>query len=441
MVYPMRRPRRPYAVTWRIPSAIRKLLSDTALVSFGKYGQFLVTFAVTPILAHYLRLEGIAAYATASSAALFGSIVVDGGLTQVLAVEVASGRGTSAYKRAYFAARILCFAGLALPSILVGALFGWSSWGGLIAAGLLIGGCSSMGEDWVLIGRSAYGRLALAQVLSRLANLGGLLLMLALMPTIATALFVLAVSNLIFCALTWLFAQSRPAGVLGFENKTADSIEAVRVWSLLSKALRLIPSRIAATLGGQLPVLFFSAIAPAAVFGAFAAADKVVKAAQSALDALSTALLPRLARGRERTDFGALALRALGAASVGGLLIAVGCTVLAPWIVDILFGRAFEASVGALRVEIWTLCSGAVVSVGCNAILYVAHDTKGIWLVSGLSLPTAVISIAIFYSAGTSVAIAASVLLASIASAAVTWLRVRFILKALKIPEVQGDLA
>ncbi|MGW0181503.1 lipopolysaccharide biosynthesis protein, partial [Nocardia sp. NPDC003345] len=64
------------------------LLRDIAYVSFGKYGQYLVTVATLPLIARLLGASGMGLLAVGMSAYFLGSLVVDLGITSYLAARV-----------------------------------------------------------------------------------------------------------------------------------------------------------------------------------------------------------------------------------------------------------------------------------------------------------------------------------------------------------------
>lgn len=84
----------------------------------------------------------------------------------------------------------------------------------------------------------------------------------------------------------------------------------------------------------------------------FVAADKVVKASQLSLAPLSQALYPRISYLMHHERPAAYALIQRSALYIGGfsLALTLGLAVLAPWIIQFLFGRDYSQATAVLRV-------------------------------------------------------------------------------------------
>lgn len=363
-----------------------RLASDTALVSLGRYSQYFVTILVIPITARTLGVDGVAELAVGTAATFFGSVAVDMGLTQVLAVRAAAEELPWA-KSAYALLRAGVLAAFALVLCVI-YLTAPNIWLELVALGLLAGAASSVGEDWLLIAHLRYGQLALAQLIGRIGYLGALYVLLPSFPSPVLAIWALAGSNFLYGGFTWVFAR----GLASFSRPPRNQIG----W-LLRQSAALVPSRLLSLLTSQLPIFVYSGTVVTATVGLFASSDKVARAGQAALDAFSLALLPRLARSHSR-DVGRFwrdANRASAAAFGFGLIASAVACVLTPWVVRLLYGSQFLGAIAALRVEVWIIGPGAVTSVVMSSVLYVKRDSIGIFWLSIAGLLTVAASVTI----------------------------------------------
>lgn len=354
-------------------ASLGTLLRDSGLVLVGRYGQFVVAIVSMPILARTLGVEGFGEYTLATAGGFFGSLLVDLGLSGPLASELSRGslrRSTRTTFAILRLAAILTLGALATLLLAIGA--GGAS---LLVAGMLMGGLSSVGEDWVLIGSSRYFALASSQVAARLSALAGLFLILPFFPSVWTAIVILATGNVVGAGATWIVTGHSVA----FHAPTWREARA-----LLRLSGPLLGSRGLAIASNQGPILGFAMLAPPQTFGVFAASDKVTRAAQSSLDALSVALIPRLGRAAGESS-GRLVSRGgraiLLAATLG--FVAAGALALgAPLVVPILLGPDFGDVVNVLRVQAIAVPAAAITSVCLGAVLVTHRDYRGMLIVS-----------------------------------------------------------
>lgn len=155
-----------------VKSSPLAVLRDIGFVSFGKYGQYLVTFITVPLIARVLGAHGLGLLAMAMSAYFIGSLIVDLGITSFMAARVPEaednhGAGprfaaVNQLRGDYLAVRLslLVTLGLALG---VGLVFGVPEPVQMILLGLFAGGFWSMSEDWLLIGQGRFGASTLYQ--------------------------------------------------------------------------------------------------------------------------------------------------------------------------------------------------------------------------------------------------------------------------------------
>lgn len=351
-------------------SPLRNRLSavrDIAYVSFGKYGQYLVTIVTLPLTARILGTEGLGLLAIAMSAFFIGSLLVDLGITTFLAA-MADNTNLNQLRGNYLAIRgtILSVMALALG---LSVVFEAHQHLHMILLGLFCGGFASSGDDWVLVAQARFGIGVVYQGISRLVYLALLVGLLPVFPNASFAMVCLLLSSIIPVALTWRLTikdfgrPSRPSGVV----------------AMLRLGAPVLTSRLLITSYGQGAATFYSAALSAASLGIFAASDRLIRAFQSLLDAIGFGLLPRLARGRDNTArFWRSSLEGLGFC-VSVAVVACGALWLAaPTLIGLIFGDQFLAAVDVMRVQVFILPFTAITSFVTTAILPVRQDTRGV---------------------------------------------------------------
>lgn len=401
--------------------AVGRLTRDVVLLLFGKYGQYVVTLLTTPVVARVLGVEGIGLLAVAMAAYFIGSAMVDFGLTHLLAPTAAVERSLGRLRGDYLALRLVTLSVLGVA--LTAALISGNQLVVLVALGLCAGGLSSAGEDWILIGLGRYGRLALAQSITRLAYLAGVIAGVLLVPLPHVVLAVSIATNLLASLLTW-WMSSRLVPPIERPN-------VARVARLVRRGAVAFGSRlliVGYSLGA--PLLYATAL-PGSALGLFSSGERVVRAAQSVNDALGVALLPRFARA----DAGGAGLwQRVPAAVVGallsGCLLATVLWIMAPWVIAILYGPAFVAAVPVLRLLVLVIPAAAISSVLLTSVVYVVGDSWGVLLCSvvGLAGVAVTVGFAFAWPAASTIAtgtviVEACVMGAALARAAVLYRR------------------
>ncbi|MFI5718524.1 lipopolysaccharide biosynthesis protein [Nocardia sp. NPDC051750] len=373
-------PDRPRTATSRRRELVT-VVRDIAYVSFGKYGQYLVTVATLPLIARLLGASGMGLLAIGMSAYFLGSLVVDLGITSYLAARLQESgldrevvnhtRGT------YLAIRggMLGTLGVALGAAAATAAPEYLT---MVLLGLFVGGFWSMSEDWVLIGQGRFGASTLYQSIARVGYLALLLTLLPRFPTAAMALLCLLISSVISLALTW-WDTWREFGVPGPPRGA---------WKLIRAALPVVSGRFLVTSYGQGSAAVYGAVLNAVSLGLFSASDRLVRAVQSLLDPIGFALLPRLAKRNGGQGFWPSALRSLAVCVALAGVAAAALWVAAPLVVPLVFGDEFGGAVGVLRLEALILPATTVTSFVTTAILPVRQDTLGVLI--GSAVGTAV---------------------------------------------------
>lgn len=347
------------------------VLRDIAYVSFGKYGQYLVTVATLPLIARLLGASGMGLLAIGMSAYFLGSLIVDLGITSYLAARVqesGTDRDVVNHTRGTYLAIRGGILGVLAVALVTAVSAGAPQYLGMVLLGLFVGGFWSMSEDWVLIGQGRFGASTLYQSIARVGYLVLLLTLLPRFPTAAMAMLCLLGSSVISLALTWwdtwraFGAPGRPRGA----------------WKLIRAALPVVTGRLLVTSYGQGAAAGYGAVLDAASLGLYSAADRLVRAVQSLLDPIGFALLPRMAeRGRDER-FWPDALRALALCVAAACAASAALWVAAPLVIGLVFGDEFGGAAGVLRLEALILPATTVTSFVTTAILPVRQDTVGV---------------------------------------------------------------
>lgn len=344
------------------------VIRDIAFVSFGKYGQYLVTIVTLPLTARLLGTEGVGLLAISMSAYFIGSLIVDLGITTFLAAMM-NDKNVNLLRGNYLAIRgtLLSVMGVALGASL---LFGAHIHVHMILLGLFAGGFSSAGDDWVLLAQSRFGLGVVYQSIGRILYLGLLVILLPMYPNASVAMLCLIVSSIIPVALTWF----RTSKDLGKPSRPED------IRSMLRIAAPVLSSRLLITSYGQGAASIYSGVLTAASLGLFSASDRLVRAFQSLLDAIGFGLLPRLARDQDESRFWRRSTEALLACVAVAVVASLVLWTAAPLLISLIFGAEFETASSIMRVQVFILPFTAATSFITTAILPVRRDTKGVLL-------------------------------------------------------------
>ncbi|USI91352.1 lipopolysaccharide biosynthesis protein [Rhodococcus pyridinivorans] len=358
------------------------LVRDIGFVSFGKYGQYVVTAVTLPLIARILGPEGLGLLAIGMSAYFIGSLLVDLGITQFLAAKV-SNADVDQIRGNYLAIRLAVLGALG-TALLVGLTVEVDPRIHMILLGLFAGGFWSVSEDWILIGQGRFVASTVYQGVGRLAYFALLLLVLPRFPSPSAALLCMLTSSILTVALTWrdsLRKYGRPARPRG-------------VAPTVRMAAPVFTSRLLVVSYGQGAAAIYSSVLDAASLGLYSAGDRLVRAVQSMLDPIGFALLPRMARSSGHERFWRRAGFAM-LACVGIALVATAALwVSAPLLVQLVFGSEFAHAVPLLRIEVLILPATALSSLVTTAVLPVREDTSGVLI--GSIVGTGVAALALY---------------------------------------------
>lgn len=353
------------------------VLRDIGYVSFGKYGQYVITIVTLPLIARVLGTHGLGLLAIGMSAYFIGSLLVDLGITAFLAARVHDSAQTSTeaerlaqinqLRGDYAAIRVVTL-GILGVALLLSVLTSMPEHLEMILLGLFAGGFWSVSEDWLLIGQGKFGTSTAYQAVGRILYLVLLVALLPRLPNAEVALLCLLVSSVPTVALTWwdsLRTFGRPS-------------RPRRIRAVLQTGAPVFTSRLMVTIYGQGAAAVYSSVLNAASLGLYSAGDRLVRAIQSTLDPIGFALLPRMARRSADQQFWRRALQALTVCIGIAAIAAAAVWCAAPILIRLVFGPDFTDAIGLLRVEIFMLPAAAVTSFVTTAILPVRQDTTGV---------------------------------------------------------------
>ncbi|GAA5091663.1 lipopolysaccharide biosynthesis protein [Nocardia iowensis] len=372
------------------------VLRDIGYVSFGKYGQYVVTIVTVPLIARVLGAHGLGLLAIGMSAYFIGSLLVDLGITSYLAARVHDAKapelGSDRFRHInqlrgdYLVIRAgtlgLLGAGLGL-SYAAGAPAHLE----MILLGLFAGGFWSVSEDWLLIGQGRFGASTAYQAVGRIGYLVLLVAVLPRMPSAQVAVLCLLVSSIPTVVLTWWDSlrtfgpPTRPRGA----------------WTILRTGAPVFTSRLLVTTYGQGAAAVYSGVLDAVSLGLYSASDRLVRAIQSTLDPIGFALLPRMARKSADDNFWRHALQALFACACTATVAAAAVWLAAPTLIHLVFGEDFTAAIALLRVETFILPATAITSFVTTAVLPVRQDTTGVLIGAILGTCVAATALAIAF--------------------------------------------
>lgn len=368
------------------------ILRDIALVTFGKYGQYVITLVTVPLLARTLGPHGTGLLAIGMSSYFIGSLLVDLGITQFLAARVhESELGRAEINRlrgSYLAIRLATLA--VIGATLLGSLAaGAAPPLHMVLLGLFAGGFWSVSEDWLLIGQGRFGSSTGYQGVGRIVYLVLLIVLLPHYPTATTAVLCLLISSAPTVALTWWDSVRNygpPAKPYG-------------VRAMMRMAAPVFTSRMLVTGYGQGSAAIYAAVLDAASLGLYSAGDRLVRAIQSSLDPIGFALLPRMAKRSTHDRFWRNSIQALVAVVTVATVATVSVWVLAPTLIHLIYSHDFDGAIGLLRLEVLILPATTVTSYVTTAILPVKSDTMGVLI--GAIIGTCIAGIALLYAVRT----------------------------------------
>lgn len=410
-------------MTRRLPGSAG-VVRDVVLVSAGRYGQYVITLITIPLCARLLGPAGMGLLAVAMSTYFLGALCTDLGITAFVAARaekpgLARLRGDYAGLRAtalaVFTALFLLAAVLPVPhAVVMGAL------------GLVVGSVSACGDDWVLLGTGRFGAVVIQQTAGRTVYLALLIALLPHARTPEVAMGCLLAGNLVAVGWSWartLRDHGRPA-------RPGSPVPLLRTGGPVLTA-RLLSS----SYGPGAATVFAPALSPHAL-GLFSASDRPVQAAGSLLDAVGVSLLPRLAR-RDTAAFWATARRGIALVAAGGAVLATAATVLAPWLVPLIFGAEFDGAVPLLQLQAWALPGLAVASFVATAVLPVLGDARGVLLAGATGACVVAVAAAVALGDHDPRTVVLGIVAAQTAAAGFSVLRARR-LEATAVPSAAG---
>lgn len=342
------------------------LVRDVGLVSFGKYGQYLITLVTLPLIARILGTEGVGLLAISMSAYFLGALVIDLGITTFLAAELRD-EDVRTMRSNYLAIRLGILGVIAVAAAAV-FIFDNHIHLQMIMLGLLCGGISSMGEGWILLGQAKFGRLVIIEMSGRIVYL---VLLLSILPHVRTpvaAMLCLVASSAIPVAWTWIVTvrafgmPRRPKGI----------------GPMLRLGAPVLTSRLLENTYEQGVATLFSMALSTRSMGIFSASDRPIQAISSTLDAIGFSLLPRLAARKHDSDFWTSIRRGIMSVFAIAVVASIAAALIAPIAIPLIFGQEFEKAVAVMQLQAFILPGTAVASFVTTAVLPICRDTRGV---------------------------------------------------------------
>ncbi|WP_433762328.1 lipopolysaccharide biosynthesis protein [Nocardia sp. CA-135398] len=369
------------------------VLRDIGYVTFGKYGQYVITIVTVPLIARVLGAHGLGLLAIGMSSYFIGSLLVDLGITSFLAARVHDSRERddedarlliiNQLRGDYLAIRATTLGVIGI-ALLLSLAASAPAQVDMILLGLFAGGFWSVSEDWLLIGQGRFGASTAYQAVGRIGYLILLVGLLPRMPSAQLALLCLLISSVPTVALTW-WDSLRTFGTPARPR---------HIRTVLRTGAPVLTSRVLVTTYGQGAAAVYSAVLDTVSLGLYSAGDRLVRAIQSTVDPIGFALMARMARRSSDHRFWRHDLLALAACICVATVAAVAVWLAAPLLIRLAFGDEFTGAIGLLRVEIFMLPATTITSFVTTALLPVRQDTTGVLI--GAVLGTCVAGVALF---------------------------------------------
>lgn len=363
-------------------AAGRVVLANFAWLIFDRAGRALINVVAGVAVARHLGPGDFGVLSFATSLAGLFAVVTGLGLDEILVrdlVDPARSGGTwRAAWRLRLGAAWLAFAGAIAVAILArpGEPRVWLI-AGIVAGGMIFGPADLV--DLWFQARSRMRPPAVARQVALWTAAALRLLLVALdAPLIAFAWAVLAEAAIVAGALGWLYR--------GEKEKPAPGDAAGHGRRLLQEGWPLLASGFLVMMTMQSDRLLLGRIAGDAEVGLYAAAARLTEVLHALPLALGAAVMPRLV-ALHRADTAAywqLARRTVLGAAAATFVAAAMLTLLAPWIIGIVFGRRYAGASDILAIHGWTLVFVTVVSLRTR-LLVIAAGTGWVLIMSLLT--------------------------------------------------------
>jgi PST family polysaccharide transporter len=161
---------------------------------------------------------------------------------------------------------------------------------------------------------------------------------------------------------------------VGFRWPTPSSM-----WDALRLGGSMFLFRTVQGLSGSVNRLVLGSVAPVAVLGEYAGAEKITRVFQQGMWPVNQALYPKLAQQAKNNSSGALKTVRLSLLFLGGLGLVFGLAIFlgAPPLVHLVLGPAFDAAVPVLRVfSLWIPLTGLCTVITFQLILPSKLDSQ-----------------------------------------------------------------
>jgi PST family polysaccharide transporter len=370
----------------RLTETLRHPISQNVLSLYlVQIGMFLVPVATLPYTSRVLGPDG------------FGLVVFAQGFSFLLGLVIQWGFSASGTRAAAVARDDPDALSRTLAAVLGGQLL-LTAAAGVIAAVALVtipllrahpelavlawiaAAANGLAPDWFLLGVERLRLAAVTQLAVRVASAGALFVLVHHHGDAWIVMALYAGSSLVAGAVAMVIAYRHAQRRM---PRLRESVRTVReAWALFVAAAAL-------TLYTSMNVVLLGLFAPPAEVARYGAAERLVRTALQIMGPMGAAVYPRLVylNSTRRTDR-ARRLLLMAVAVVGGIAgaAALALAVFAPWIVRVIFGSAFGATVPVLRLMALIIPANIVASA-CGAWMFSLHrDRTVVRIVLGIGL-------------------------------------------------------
>jgi PST family polysaccharide transporter len=333
----------------RLKGIVKLRLVQNILALYGvRIVNQLMPLIIIPYLARVLEPTGWGMVAFAQAFAMYGIITIEYGFELTGVRSVAQLRHDPAELGGLIAgilgAQVLLSGAVALAALLVHLYVPpFDEQPLLVLAGLLFAILQGFAPIWYFIGQE---RVPLIAAIDTIAKIVATLLIFAFVRSIDDGWLVLmfyAVAAGISTVLSYalLLREARPRG---FQPGLA--------WTTLKRGFSVFTMRIGVAMHTTGNTLLLGLLVPPAQVAFFAAGEKLCRPAAWLLYPINAALLPRLSELVGHSPDAASRMAGISLMvmlGIGGAFgLAIG--VLAPWLIELMFGPAYQVAVPVLRV-------------------------------------------------------------------------------------------
>lgn len=336
-------------------------------LSAGELLSRLIGFAATIYVARQLGVEAYGVIGFAFALMLYASAVADLGLEQLGPREVADRKGPiEPLVASILLIRFAVSAGMAALLALFGLLFLTKPEGNVLAIYALVLLTVGGNAKWVHVGLGRMGLVSASRILAEAVKVG---IVLAFVHD-ASDILLVPLAQVVGDGLgsVLLFAGLRRAGI-----RPRLAVDATIVRTVLAHARPLLITSLFSMLIYNADVVMLRVFRDRAEVGLYLVAYTVINFLGATGNIITISLVPTLRRLRESAGpHEGVYQTTVAQAVTAGLAVAAGGAITAPLVLGLVFGDAYDASAGPLRILVWSFPllllraveQGALISAG-----------------------------------------------------------------------------